>query len=420
MNSFDLNRSHPTRQLKKLTTDPVGKFFWRSPTYFLLPLIGTAIALAGGCERITSNLSAQQSPPVAESSEAGSNRPLQSTAADTNFVVEVVNRVEPAVVKINTARTVRNQVPEAFEDPFYRRFFGRNVPTPPEDQVERGVGSGFVINPNGQILTNAHVVNNADTVTVGFSDGRTLEGKVLGEDPVTDIAVVQVQANNLPTVELGNIAQLEPGQWAIAIGNPLGLQKTVTVGVVSATERSLRDIGVSDQRIGFIQTDAAINPGNSGGPLLNARGEVIGVNTAIIQGAQGLGFAIPINTAQQIAQQLITKGRVEHPYLGIEMLALTPELQQQLNNNPNSGIRVEAERGLLVVRVVPGSPSAKTGLRAGDVIQQINNQPVTEAEQVQQIVEKNGVGSQLQIGVQRGRQTLALAIRPEALPAPTE
>jgi S1-C subfamily serine protease len=280
----------------------------------------------------------------------------------------------------------------------------------------RGIGSGFVISDNGEIITNAHVVNQADTVTVSFPDGRTFEGEVLGEDPVTDIAVVKVSADDLPTVELGNSQELQPGQWAIAIGNPLGLQETVTVGVISGIDRSSSEVGVPDKRIGFIQTDAAINPGNSGGPLLNARGEVIGVNTAIIQGAQGLGFAIPIDIAKQISQQLITKGKVEHPYLGIQMVALTPEIKQKINTNPNNTMQVQADDGILIVRVVPNSPADEAGLQAGDVIQEIDNQSVTEAETVQQLVEANGVDNPLLLEVQRNGETLELTVRPEPLP----
>lgn len=391
-------------------------------TYLLLPLIGTGTLLGSCSNQLSRNVPSPQTTPQAlenssaDSPREGSDRSLMPTAEDTNFVVAVVQKVEPAVVEINTSRTVRRRAPAEFNDPFFRRFFGDARPIRPAERTVRGVGSGFVINPNGQILTNAHVVNKADTVSVTFPDGRSLEGKVLGEDTVTDIAVVQVPANNLPTVELGSMEQVQVGQWAIAIGNPLGLQKTVTVGVVSATDRSASDIGVSDKRIGFIQTDAAINPGNSGGPLLNARGQVIGVNTAIIGGAQGLGFAIPIDTAQRIAQQLIATGRVEHPYLGIQMVPLTPEVKQEINNNPNIDIRVEADQGILVVRVISNSPADQAGLRPGDVIQAINNQPITTSDQIQQLIEKSGVGSTLQVQVQRGGQPFTVAVQPAPIP----
>jgi S1-C subfamily serine protease len=284
----------------------------------------------------------------------------------------------------------------------------------------RGTGSGFILNANGQILTNAHVVNNADRVSVTLKDGRTFEGKVLGQDPVTDVAVIQIPSNNLPTVAIGNSDSLQPGEWVIAIGNPLGLDNTVTAGIISATDRSASDIGASDRRVGYIQTDTAINPGNSGGPLLNSRGEVIGMNTAIIQGAQGLGFAIPINTVQRIAQQLITKGEVQHPYIGVQMVTLTPEIKQQLEIESNNQIQISANSGVLVVRVVPNSPAAAAGIRSGDVIQTINNQPVTKTEQVQQIVEKASVGSQVKVQLQRNGRTAQVSVRLANLPPQPE
>jgi len=329
--------------------------------------------------------------------------------------VAAVQRVGPAVVRINAARTVTRRTPEAFDDPILRRFFGE-PPSQPRQRVVRGTGSGFIFNAGGQILTNAHVVDGADTVSVRLKDGRTFEGKVLGQDLVTDVAVIQIQANDLPAVTIGNSDALQPGEWVIAIGNPLGLDNTVTAGIISATDRSASDVGVPDRRVGFIQTDTAINPGNSGGPLLNARGEVIGMNTAIISGAQGLGFAIPINTVQNIAQQLVTKGAVEHPYLGVQMVTLTPEVKQQLEIESGGQIKVAADQGILIIRVVPDSPAARAGLRAGDVIQTINNQPVTTTEQVQQIVESSSVGSQLQVQVQRNGQTAQVAVRLASLP----
>jgi serine protease Do len=433
-NSSNLNPSSSTKASRKSSrqtlsarTSRTGQSFGSKPAiYFLLPFMATGIALLGGCSQVSNLAPSQQSTPqTLGNTRNNSNNPnaslpdrsLTPSQEDTNFVVEVVKKVEPAVVLISTSQTVRTEVPDEFNDPFFRRFFGGAIPSQPQQRVKSGIGSGFVINANGQILTNSHVVNNADTVTVSFSDGRSVEGKVLGEDPLTDVAVVQVPVNNLPTVELASSAQVQAGQWAIAIGNPLGLEETVTVGVVSAIDRSSSDIGAAGKRVGFIQTDAAINPGNSGGPLLNARGQVIGVNTAIIQGAQGLGFAIPIDTAMRIAEQLITKGRVEHPFLGIEMVPLTPEIKQRLNNRRNSNVRIEAEQGVLIVRVVRGSPADRAGLRPGDVIQSVNNQPVTKAEQVQQQIERSGVGSQLPMTVQRGGQTAQLTVQPVPLPA---
>lgn len=382
-------------------------------------LVGVSVVLLGGCTSVDRFL------PSLPRSEAGlsndrtetSSRPLSPTAEDTNFVVEVVERVEPAVVQIDTAQRVRNRVPGTLNDPFLREFFGNRVPDVPRERVIRGSGSGFVISADGQILTNAHVVNKADVVTVSFPGGQSFEGKVLGADPVTDIAVVKIAATNLPTVELGSSKNVRPGQWAIAIGNPLGLQETVTLGVVSAIDRSGSDIGVSDKRIDFIQTDAAINPGNSGGPLLNARGQVIGINTAIIGGAQGIGFAIPIDTAQQIAQTLITQGRVLHPYLGVQLVALTPEIREKLESR---NIQIPAQQGVLILQVAPNSPADKAGIQAGDVLQQINNQPISKPEDVQRLVEQSGVGQPLPMQLQRGDRTLQVSVVPEPLPAPTE
>jgi S1-C subfamily serine protease len=298
----------------------------------------------------------------------------------------------------------------------FREFFGDDFPSRPQQRVERGEGSGFIISNNGQILTNAHVVEGADTVNVTLKDGRSFKGKVMGSDPVTDVAVVKIEANNLPIVPLGNSDQLKPGEWAIAIGNPLGLDNTVTTGIISATGRSSSAVGVPDKRVQFIQTDAAINPGNSGGPLLNASGQVIGMNTAIIQGAQGLGFAIPINTAQRIASQLATTGKVNHPFLGIQMVTLTPELKQNINSNPNSGLNVEEDQGVLIAKVIQNSPAAKAGLRSGDVIRKINGQPVKDAEGIQKAVESTQVGGNLQMGLRRNQKDINVTVQPGALP----
>lgn len=355
---------------------------------------------------------------------AATNAPLlsasQPTATPLNFIPQVVNRVGSAVVRIDSTKTVTNSVPDIFNDPFFRQFFGSQIPMPPAKEIVRGIGSGFIIDSKGEILTNAHVVDGANTVKVTLKDGRTFEGKVMGSDPVTDVAVVKIEADNLPVVPLGDSNQLKPGDWAIAIGNPLGLDNTVTSGIISATGRSSGAVGVPNERVSFIQTDAAINPGNSGGPLLNDRGQAIGMNTAIIQGAQGLGFAIPIDTAKAIADRLIATGKVEHPYLGIQMVALTPDIQKQIKDDPNSNLTVDRSQGILVVKVLPDSPAAKAGLRSGDVIDKINGQTMKDADTVQQIVEQDRVGSNLQIDLYRGDRPMTLNVKTGSMPPPQE
>jgi serine protease Do len=334
-----------------------------------------------------------------------------------SFIANAVDRVGAAVVRIDAARTVVQQVPSVFNDPFFRQFFGDlGVPEQPRTRVERGTGSGFITDANGVILTNAHVIEGADRVVVTLKDGRELPGQVLGEDPLTDVAVIRVEARNLPTVELGNSDRLRPGEWAIAIGNPLGLDNTVTAGIISATGRSSAQIRVPDKRVSFIQTDAAINPGNSGGPLLNQRGQVIGMNTAIIGGAQGLGFAIPINTAQRIAAELIANGRVEHPYLGLQMRTLTPALREILNEDSRTAVSVRVDRGVIVLGVQGNSPAAQAGVRPGDVILRFGDQPITAAEEVQQIVQDSEIGEPLTLEIDRSGERVTLTVRPAALP----
>jgi S1-C subfamily serine protease len=332
-----------------------------------------------------------------------------------NFIAEAVQKVGPAVVRIDASRKVEIPIPEAFRNPMFRRFFGNDGPIPPEERLERGTGSGFILSSDGSLVTNAHVVDGASTVQVTLKDGRTLEGRVVGTDPLTDVAVVKINASDLPTVNLGSSQNLIPGQWAIAIGNPLGLDNTVTVGIISATGRSSSQVGVPDKRVNFIQTDAAINPGNSGGPLLNAAGEIIGINTAIRADAQGLGFAIPIEVAQRVANQLLVKGRVEHPFLGIQMAALSPALKQQLNQETN--LSINQDQGVLVMRVFDNSPADQAGLQRGDIIQKINGVAIKEASKVQELVEANAVGSVLELEVNRNGQVQNFQVKLGAFPA---
>jgi S1-C subfamily serine protease len=282
--------------------------------------------------------------------------------------------------------------------------------------VREGTGSGFIFSEDGLVLTNAHVVEDADEVKVTLKDGRSFEGVVVGSDPVTDVAVIKLPADNLPTVSLGSSQAIIPGDWAIAIGNPLGLDNTVTVGIISAIGRSSSQVGIPDKRVSFIQTDAAINPGNSGGPLLNAQGEVIGVNTAIRANAEGLGFAIPIEIASRIANQLVTKGEAAHPYLGIRMVTLTPSVRKDINDSSRLNLSVDAEAGVLVVGVIDNSPADRAGFQEGDIILNVGGTTVQTATDVQQAVEMSAIGEPLTVNVDREGKETPLTVRPGTFP----
>jgi len=425
MQNPNYNSSSNSHQINTMSTKNMSNQTQHSRRFSLpkklaflsLVLLGSTTMV--GCNALTSQVPGSSNAIKTEPTSAAPISALKANimpSQDSNFVTKVVQEVGPAVVRINSSRTVRNQAPEEIPEQF-RRFFGSESPIQPGNRVERGSGSGFVFGSDGRILTNAHVVDGADTVTVKLRDGREFVGKVLGVDTVTDVAVVKIEANNLPVVSLGKSEELQPGEWAIAIGNPLGLDNTVTVGIISATGRSSADVGVADKRVSFIQTDAAINPGNSGGPLLNQRGQVIGMNTAIIQGAQGLGFAIPIDRAQQIAEQLVTTGKAEHPYLGIRMLTITPEIQAEFNKNPNAKLRVTEDKGVLVMGVAKDSPASQAGVRVADVIKKINGSEVSDAASVQQIVEKSTVGKDMQLELIRGGQPVTVAVKAGDFPA---
>lgn len=387
----------------------------------------TLLAIGGGAGLIGSRYLPRENHPFQQlrnvpvevpSMSSGQRLPAGVTSPtarnERNFIATAVEQVGPAVVRINATRKVTNQIPEAFNNPLFRRFFGSQQPIP-EERVERGTGSGFILGRDGRLVTNAHVVADTDTVQVTLKDGRSFKGKVVGVDAVTDVAVVKIKASNLPTVRLGDSRNLVPGEWAIAIGNPLGLDNTVTVGIISATDRSSAQVGVPNKRVNFIQTDAAINPGNSGGPLLNAQGEVIGVNTAIRADAQGLGFAIPIETAARIANQLFSKGRVEHPFLGIQMVDLTTSTKEEINQETN--LDIQQDTGVLIVQVLEESPSDTAGLREGDIIQKINGKLIKKASDVQEQVESTAIGALLKMEVKRQGEIQTLLVKPKAFPA---
>jgi serine protease Do len=394
-----------------------ARWVQRTGQSLFLVLVGAGLATAG-----TGALQAMQ--PLIEERQAAVESPADPAATtaiaptatgatSSSFVAKIVQDAGPAVVRIDASRTVTTQLPEAFQNPFFREFFGGQLPES-QERVEQGVGSGFIVSEEGTIFTNAHVVDGADTVRVTLKDGRIVDGRVVGTDPLTDVAVIDIDADNLPTVPLSDSSQLQPGEWAIAIGNPLGLDNTVTVGIVSATGRTSGQVGVADKRVDFIQTDAAINPGNSGGPLLNERGEVIGMNTAIIQNAQGIGFAIPINAVNRIGEQLVATGKVEHPYLGIRMVELNEQTKAAIN--AETDLNVQDEDGILIVDVVNNSPAAKAGLREGDILVSAAGQPVSEAADVQNQVEATAIGNTLTLQVRRDGRVQTITVQPEALP----
>jgi S1-C subfamily serine protease len=332
-----------------------------------------------------------------------------------SFVTAAVKRVAPAVVRIDTERTVpRAGLDPVFSDPLLRELFGDQLPS----SRERGQGSGIVIDSQGLVLTNAHVVDGADRVEVTLADGRDLEGSVLGADPVTDLAVVRIpSASGLKAAPLGDSEALEVGDWAIALGTPYGLERTVTLGIVSSLHRNITSLGFSDKRLDLIQTDAAINPGNSGGPLINASGEVVGINTLVRSGpGAGLGFAIPINLAKGVAAQLGKGTPVLHPYLGLQLVPLNPRLARDNNADPNALVRLPERDGALVQRVLPESPAERAGLRRGDLVVGSGRQPVGDPAALLRLVEDSSIGESLPLTVLRGDQELSLTIRPAALP----
>lgn len=329
-----------------------------------------------------------------------------------SFVTAAVNRVGKSVVRIDTEKTITRRVDPFMDDPFFRGFFGENFPQQSRTQQLRGLGSGFIFDSSGLIITNAHVVDQADKVTIRLKDGRNYEGNVTGIDEVTDLAVVKINTGeDLPVAPLGSSENVQVGDWAIAVGNPLGFDNTVTLGIISTLKRSSAKVGIDNKRLEFIQTDAAINPGNSGGPLLNAEGEVIGINTAIRADAMGIGFAIPIDKAKAIAMQLQRGEEVPHPYLGVQMVTLTPDLAKENNSDPNSPFLIPEVNGVLVFRVLPNTPAATAGIRRGDVIVEIDGQAITTAEQLQAFVENSNVDQVLKVQVRRGNRTQIIAVR---------
>ena len=333
-----------------------------------------------------------------------------------SFVAKAVQRVAPSVVRIDTERTVeRQQFDPTLIDPLLRDLLGEPGMTP---EKERGQGSGVLIDDKGLILTNAHVVEKVDEVNITLANGEQFDGTVLGTDPITDLALVQLDGMELPSAApLGDSESLEVGDWAIALGTPYGLERTVTLGIVSSLHRNISSLGFSDKRLDLIQTDAAINPGNSGGPLVNGRGEVIGINTLVRSGpGAGLGFAIPINLARKVSDQLVLNGEVIHPYLGLQLVSLNARIARENNQNPNSLIDLPERSGALIQSVLPDSPAEKAGLRRGDLVISADGTTIADPQSLLQQVDKAEIGVPLPLTVMRNKNEMSVSIKPAALP----
>lgn len=328
--------------------------------------------------------------------------PLKSIAPwGPNTIANIVEEVGDAVVNIDIVKKIRISSPfKNFEREF--GFFGFDFM--PEfrdfyrDRIipQKGAGSGFIIDSKGYILTNEHVVRGADEIKVTLKDGRKLKGKVAGQDTSLDLAVIKVEAKDLPTLKLGDSSKIRPGEWVIAIGNPYGFSNTVTAGIVSATGRTLKDLGKKN----LIQTDTPINPGNSGGPLLNLNGEVIGINVAIVAGAQSIGFAIPINAAKEVVDELIKKGKVIRAWLGVYMRDVDEKIAAYLE--------LPVAEGVVITEVVKDSPADKMGIKKYDVIRTINGKKVKSSSEIQEMLQKKKPGEGITIKVYRDGKTKIL------------
>ena len=316
-----------------------------------------------------------------------------------SFVSKALNISGDAVVTIETQRQVLSSSegvfpPGILNDRYFERFFGLRGLQVPRSRIEKGQGSGVIFSKEGLVLTNAHVIEKTDQLIVGLSDGRRVLGNVVGEDSLTDLAVIKLKAKGpWPTAQLGNSDNLKVGDWAIAVGNPFGLENTVTLGIISNLNRDVAQLGISDKRIDLIQTDAAINPGNSGGPLLNSVGEVIGINTLVRSGpGAGLGFAIPINRARKIAKDLITSGRAKHPMIGVTLAS---------NIKQKSNFLSQTEDGAIIKYLMPNGPAEKGGLKVNDLIISINNEKISTPADVVKKINKNNLQSALRIKILR-------------------
>lgn len=340
-----------------------------------------------------------------------------------NLVADVAELVAPSVVNIDIEKTTAaaaapNLSGLPFSDDLLRRFFGWDAgggsPFTPfggtQSQVITGNGSGMILSKDGYILTNNHVVSTADKMTVTLNDGRQFPARLIGRDPVSDVAVIKIDAPNLVPVTLGTSDKLRPGEWVIAIGSPLGFDHTVTLGIVSALSRRIPDL---NSNMSFIQTDAAINPGNSGGPLVNLKGEVIGVNTAISGRGQNIGFAIPVDTVKPIADTLIAGKQIIRPWVGISMVDLNPDLAKHVGLPPET-------QGVVIAQVMQNSPAYKAGLMQGDVIQKIDGKLTNKADLIQESIRQKPINTKITLEILRNGHRIEVGVLSEPLPANNE
>ena len=323
--------------------------------------------------------------------------------SNKSFITKAVERTGSSVVTIDTQRYVKKRKfpsnSQLFLDPYFERLFGLDLPNNTQSRIEQSEGSGFIF-ADGLVMTNAHVINGSDKVVVGLTNGKKLQAKLIGQDSFTDLAVLKIEGKGpWPKAKLGDSSKIKVGDWAIAVGNPFGLENTVTLGIISNLKRNVTQLGIYDKKLELIQTDAAINPGNSGGPLLNSNGEVIGINTLIRSGpGAGLSFAIPINKAKKIAYQLINNGKVIHPMIGI---SLVDESNPETNN-----ISVK------VGYVVPNSPAEKSGFMMNDIILKVGNKDIEAASDVISQISKNGINKKINILLKRRNKLIKVKVQP--------
>ncbi len=337
---------------------------------------------------------------VVESLRNAANEAVPPRASGPVSYADAVERAAPAVVNVYTARIVRERRSPLLDDPLLRFFLGDRLRSPIRKRLQTSLGSGVIVSPQGYILTNLHVVEGADQIEVLLRDGRSFRARQVGTDPDTDLAVLHVEAEHLPTIVIGDSERLRVGDVVLAIGNPFGVGQTVTMGIVSAKGRS--DLGLNTYE-NFIQTDAAINPGNSGGALINALGELVGINSAIFTksgGSEGIGFAIPVSMARTVMKQIIEQGRVIRGWLGIEAQDLTPTLAQSFG--------LESTRGMLVAGVLRNGPADMAGLAPGDIITEIDGKPVHDAREAMALIAQQTPGTRVEITVMRQGKPLRL------------